>query len=158
MTVLFGAIVLLALAGVDYGAAANTRPEGRPLGIGEHVMTRVALAREAIGLSPPPPAAPATSFGQALAAIQGALGQGNAGQTPPAGEATRALEAAIASGDTQAMGAAVEAEFARVAAELEGASSGAAPKPGRAPRPGTITVGIGTCTKGGAGKFCSVGD
>lgn len=150
VTAVFGGIVLIALAGLDYGAAANSRPEGRSLGVAEHVLDRFAQAKMAMGFAPTPAAAPVTSVGQAMAAIQSTL-QPASGETPPD------LAAAVGSGDPEAMAAAVETEFARVAAEIEGVAPGAAPKPGRS-RPGQITVGIGTCAKRGAGTFCSVGD
>ena len=153
VTAVFGGIVLMALAGLDYGAAANSRPEGRPLGVAAHVMDRFAQAKAALGF--PAPAAPVSSAGRAMAAIQAALDL-TAEQGYPADAAMPDLAAAVGMGDQKAIAAMVEAEFAKVAAGIEGAAPEVAPKPGRA-RAGKITVGIGTCAKRGAGTFCSVG-
>lgn len=153
VTAIFGCIVLAAFAGLDYGAAANRRPEGRPLGVTEHVLTRFAEAKEALGF--PAPVA-VTTAGQAMAAIEAALNQ-TAEQGQPAGDAAPDLAAAVAAGDLRAVTASAEGEFAKVAAKIDGAAPATAPKPGHA-RAGKITLGIGTCAKRGAGKFCSVGD
>ena len=127
VTAVFGGIVLVALGGVDYGAAANARPEGSPLSLTQHIMDRFATARVALGLASPPASA-AQSADTAPTDI-----------------------AAVASGDQKAVLAAAGTEAAKVAAGIEDA-----PKSGHARARG-ITVGIGSCAKRGAGKFCSVG-
>ena len=153
VTAVFGAIVLVALAGVDYGAAANSRPQGHPLSVAAHVMDRFAQAKAAMGF--PAPAAPVSSAGRAMVAIQAALDL-TAEQGYPADAAMPDLAAAVGIGDQKAIAAMAGGAFAKVAAGIEGAAPEVAPKPGRA-RAGKITVGIGTCAKRGAGTFCSVG-
>jgi hypothetical protein len=156
ITAVFGAIVLMAVAGVDYGAEANRRPETRPLGVAEHVMIRVAQAKEAMGFAPAPAAAPVGTVGKGMAQFAALLDQMK-GKPETGADLPPDLAAAVAAGDPEAMAAMVQAEFARVAAELDGASAGAAAASGPAARPGKITLGVGTCAKRGAGKFCSVG-
>ena len=59
--------------------------------------------------------------------------------TAPPGPAEARIEAALAAADAKATNT---------------------PAPNDRParkKPGQITVGVGACTKGGAGKFCSVG-
>ena len=75
VTAVFGGIVLVALAGLDYGAAANSRPEGRPLGVAEVVMDRFAQAKAAMGFAPPPVSAPVGTAGQAMTLMLATLGQ-----------------------------------------------------------------------------------
>ena len=153
VTAVFGGIVLIALAGLDYASAANSRPDGRPLSVTEHVMDRFAQAKAALGFAPNP--APVRSAGRLMAAIGAALDQ----TTEPGHAADTAapdLAAVVAAGDPNAIAAMAEGEFAKVAAGIEGVAPEVASKPVRA-KPGQITVGIGTCAKRGAGTFCSVG-
>ena len=131
VTAVFGVIVLVCLAGVDYGTATSARAQGQPLGVAEHVMIRLAQVRAAVGLAPPAavsPSVPAVPTGPATALIEARLAEAQA--TP----------------DTAAP--------APVAAKQP------KPQPNRkakAKKKGAITVGKGTCAKrGGAGKFCTL--
>ena len=145
----FGMIVLLAMGAVDYQAAANARPDGQPLSLPAHIMDRVALAAAAMGFATPPVTGPVTSVGKATAAIEAALLQAQ-GTDRPAD-----TFAAIPTAE-QAVTAAAQRKFGKVAAAIDRTEPEPAPRKARKAKPGTITVGIGTCTKDGAGKFCSV--
>jgi hypothetical protein len=130
MTTVFGAIVLIALAGLDYGAAANSQPEGQSLGVAEHVMNRFAQAKAALGLAPPPAPEPAAAL---------------------SGPATAVIEAAISDADRLAADVTAPAAAQEAKPKPEHAK--------KAAKKGAITVGKGTCAKrGGTGKFCSISD
>ncbi len=122
----FGVIVVIAVAGLDYGSEANGRTPDDPLSVADHVMTRFAQAKEAMGFG----AAPDAEISTKTEALFG---------TAPPGPAEARIEAALAAADAKATNAPAPKD-----------------RPARK-KPGQITVGVGACTKGGAGKFCSVG-
>jgi hypothetical protein len=149
ITAVFGGIVLMALVGLDYGAAANGRTPDDPLGVTEHVLIRFAQLKQAVGLAPA--SAPA---GGGLA--DGAVGANTAvlsGTSAP-GSAEGQIGAALAAADAKAAASAQNEPDPAAA----GKHKDPAPKdrPARK-KPGQITVGIGTCAKRSGGKFCSVG-
>ena len=146
-----GMIVLLAMGAVDYQAAANARPDGQPLSLTAHIMDRAALASAAMGFAMPADMAPVTSAGKATAAIEAALRQAQGTDRPA--DTFAAIPAPVGE---QAVTAAAKREFGKVVAAIDGTEPAPAPRKARKEKPGTITVGIGTCAKRGAGKFCSV--
>ncbi len=64
------------------------------------------------------------------------------------------LAAANVAADAGVLAAMAETEIDAAASTIEGK----VPDPKARTKKGEITVGIGTCAKSGAGKFCSVGD
>jgi hypothetical protein len=111
-----------------------------------------------------PVAAAPQAGGGLMATASGLFARLTGGDEPPPVDLSdpASVEAALRSGNVEAVGAAAEAQFAAVAAALEaGGATAAAPAAGAKPKskkPGQITVGSGTCGARAGGKFCSVGD
>jgi len=147
MVAAFGGIVLMALAGLDYGSAANGRPQGNPLGVTEHVMVRFAQAKVAVGFAPAPASTDAATGAAMAALIEVDV------RLAPTMSAEGQIEAALAAAEADAAAPPPEPDGA---AAIEGKGPAAKDRPARK-KPGQITVGVGSCTKSGAGKFCSVG-
>ncbi len=140
-----------AFVGLDY--VSQKQAAGGDLQPTAYFGNRVRDAQVALGLIDKPRGSAVDAPDAAVSGMASRLAGADGAPVDLADPA--AVGAAVAGGNTAAIGAAVNAEFAAAAAALDAEAPAAKPA---ARRPGRITIGSGACGERAGGKFCAVGD